>query len=49
MPQRPKRVRHAVLWLTVAADVITCMNRMVISAAAPPIQKAFELSLITMG
>jgi MFS transporter, ACS family, glucarate transporter len=46
---RPTRVRHAVLWLTVAAYMITYMDRVVISTAAPSIQKEFGFSLITMG
>ena len=46
---RPTRVRHIVLWLTVAAYMITYMDRVVISAAAPEIQKEFGFSLITMG
>ncbi|RVT40327.1 MFS transporter [Sphingobium algorifonticola] len=47
--ERPTRVRHAVLWLTVAAYMITYMDRVVISTAAPSIQKEFGFSLITMG
>lgn len=46
---RPTRVRHAVLWLTVAAYMITYMDRVVISTAAPTIQREFGFSLITMG
>ncbi|MBU3078594.1 MFS transporter [Sphingomonas quercus] len=46
---RPTRVRHAVLWLTVAAYMITYMDRVVISTTAPMIQKEFGLSVITMG
>jgi sugar phosphate permease len=46
---RPTRIRHAVLWLTVAAYMITYMDRVVISIAAPSIQKEFGFSLITMG
>ncbi|MDB5456728.1 MAG: putative permease [Caulobacter sp.] len=48
-PVRPTRVRHMVLWLTVAAYMITYMDRVVISIAAPSIQKEFGFSLITMG
>lgn len=48
-PQRPTRTRHVVLWLTVAAYMITYMDRVVISTAAPSIQKEFGFSLITMG
>lgn len=46
---RPSRVRHVVLWLTVAAYMITYMDRVVISTAAPSIQKEFGFSLVTMG
>ncbi len=47
--QRPTYVRHIVLWLTVAVYMITYMDRVVISVAAPAIQEEFGLSLITMG
>ena len=46
---RPTRVRHMVLWLTVAAYMITYMDRVVISAAVPLIQEDLGFSLITMG
>jgi MFS transporter, ACS family, glucarate transporter len=46
---RPTRVRHTVLWLTVMAYMVTYMDRGVISAAAPYIQKEFGFSLMTMG
>lgn len=46
---RPTRVRHIVLWLTVGAYMITYMDRVVISAAVPVIQKEFGFSLVTMG
>src|SRR5262249_128467 len=46
---RPTRVRHIVLWLTVAAYMITYMDRVVISAAVPVIQKEFAFDLVTMG
>ncbi len=46
---RPTRVRHAVLWLTVLAYLITYMDRVVIATAAPSIQKEFGFSLVTMG
>jgi len=46
---RPTRVRHAVLWLTVLAYLITYMDRVVISTAAPSIQAEFGFSLVTMG
>jgi sugar phosphate permease len=48
-PRRPTRVRHAVLWLTVAAYMITYMDRVVISTAAPSIQEELGFSLVTMG
>ncbi len=47
--QAPTRVRRAVLWLTVAAYMITYMDRVVMSAAVPSIQKEFGFSLVTMG
>ena len=46
---RPTRVRHVVLWLTVALYLITYMDRVVISAAIPSIQKEFGFSTITIG
>jgi sugar phosphate permease len=46
---RPTRIRHVVLWLTVALYLITYMDRVVISAAIPSIQKELELSTITVG
>src|SRR5918994_639262 len=46
---RPTRVRHIVLWLTVAAYMITYMDRVVISAAVPMIQKEFGFDIVTMG
>src|SRR5690348_2042754 len=45
----PTRVRHVVLGLTIAAYMITYMDRVVISAAVPSIQKEFGFSIITMG
>ncbi|WP_448664187.1 MFS transporter [Sphingomonas sp. CJ20] len=48
-PMRPSRVRHGVLWLTVLAYLVTYMDRVVISTAAPSIQKEFGFSLVTMG
>lgn len=47
--ERPTRVRHTVLWLTVAAYMITYMDRVVISTAAPSIQEEFGFTEITMG
>ncbi len=46
---RPTRIRYVVLWLTVAAYMITYMDRVVIAAAVPVIQKEFGFSLVTMG
>src|SRR5215471_1122908 len=45
----PTRVRRTVLGLTVAAYMITYMDRVVMSAAVPSIQKEFGFSLVTMG
>src|SRR5437763_5372228 len=49
MISRPTRVRHVVLGLTVAAYMITYMDRVVISSAVPSIQKEFGFSIVTMG
>ncbi len=46
---RPTRIRHAVLWLTVAAYMITYMDRVVIASAVPSISEEFGFSLATMG
>jgi len=46
---RPTRVRHIVLWLTVALYLITYMDRVAISAAVPSIQREFGFSTITIG
>lgn len=46
---KPTRVRHLVLWLTVAAYMITYMDRVVIASAAPSIRQEFNLDLTTMG
>lgn len=46
---RPTRVRHVVLWLTVLAYMVTYMDRVVISSAAPSIREEFGFSLMTMG
>jgi len=46
---RPTRVRHTVLWLTVAAYMITYMDRVVIASAVPSISNEFGFSLATMG
>ena len=48
-PPAPTHVRHVVLGLTVAAYVITYMDRVIISSAVPSIQKEFGFSIITMG
>lgn len=45
----PTRVRHIVLWLTVAAYMITYMDRVVISSAVPVIREEFGFSMVTMG
>jgi MFS family permease len=46
---RPTHVRHVVLGLTIAAYMITYMDRVVISSAVPSIQKEFGFSIVTMG
>jgi sugar phosphate permease len=46
---RPTRVRHVVLGLTVAAYMITYMDRVVISSAVPSIQKEFGFDMVAMG
>jgi sugar phosphate permease len=45
----PTKIRHAVLWLTVAAYMITYIDRVAISAAVPSIQREFGFSLVTIG
>jgi len=45
----PTRIRYIVLLLTVAAYMITYLDRVLLSAAVPSIQKEFGFSLITMG
>ena len=47
--ERPTRVRHIVLWLTVAAYMVTYMDRVVMSATAPTIQEELGISIVTMG
>ncbi len=47
--ERPTRVRHIVLWITVAAYMITYMDRVVISSTAPLMREEFGLSLVDMG
>jgi sugar phosphate permease len=46
---RPTAVRHIVLALTVAAYMITYMDRVVISSAVPVIRKELGFSMVTMG
>ena len=46
---RPTKVRHVVLWLTVAAYMITYMDRVVIATAVPVIQRDLGFTLVTMG
>jgi MFS transporter, ACS family, glucarate transporter len=46
---RPTRVRHVVLWLTVAAYMITYMDRVMISTAVPWIRKDLGFSMVTIG
>ncbi len=45
----PTRVRHLVLGLTVAAYLITYMDRVNISSAVPVIQKELGYSMVTVG
>lgn len=46
---RPTRIRHIILWLTVAAYMITYVDRVIISSAVPMIQKEFGFSMVTIG
>src|ERR1700678_646726 len=46
---RPTHVRYIVLSLTIAAYMITYIDRVVISSAVPSIQKEFGFSIVTMG
>jgi MFS transporter, ACS family, glucarate transporter len=46
---RPSHVRYIVLSLTIAAYMITYIDRVVISSAVPSIQKEFGFSIVTMG
>ncbi len=46
---KPTRLRYAVLGMTVAAYMITYMDRVVISSAVPSMQKELGLSMVTMG
>ncbi len=47
--QRPTHVRHVVLYLTVAAYMITYMDRGVISTAAPSMRKDLGFDLVTIS
>lgn len=46
---RPTRARHVVLWLTVAVYMITYMDRVVLSTAAPEMRKELGFDLVTMS
>ena len=46
---RPTRARHVVLALTVAAYMITYMDRVVIASAIPAIREELGLEMLTMG
>jgi len=46
---RPTHVRYIVLGLTIAAYMVTYIDRVVISSAVPSIQKEFGFSIVTMG
>jgi sugar phosphate permease len=46
---RPTRVRHVVLGLTVAAYMITYMDRQILAVARPVIRDELGISLLTMG
>lgn len=46
---RPTHVRHIVLGLTVAAYLITYMDRVNIASAVPVIQKELGFSMVTVG
>src|SRR5687767_13022595 len=46
---RPTQTRHIVLWLTVLVYMITYMDRVVISAAIPSIEKEFGFTDVTIG
>jgi sugar phosphate permease len=47
--RRPTHVRHTVLGLTVAAYMITYMDRQILSTATPTIIEELGLSLVAMG
>lgn len=46
---RPTVTRHVVLWMTVLIYMITYMDRVVISAAVPSIEKEYGFSTVTIG
>jgi sugar phosphate permease len=46
---QPTHVRYAVLGMTVAAYMITYMDRVVVSSSAPSMQHELGLSMVTMG
>src|SRR3954462_14732661 len=46
---RPARGRHAVLGLTVAAYMITYMDRQILAVARPVIREELGISLVMMG
>jgi len=47
--QRPTHVRHVVLGLTVAAYMITYMDRQILAVARPVIRDELQISLVMMG
>lgn len=47
--EKPTRIRHVVLLLTVAAYMITYFDRVLMGSAMPSIQKEMGFSLVTMG
>ena len=47
--QRPTHVRHVVLGLTVAAYMITYMDRQILAVARPVIRQELGISLVMMG
>jgi len=49
LPPRPTRVRHIVLWMTVAVYMITYMDRVVLSATATDMRNELGFSLVTMS
>src|ERR1700684_3503101 len=47
--RRPSHVRHVVLGLTVAAYMITYMDRQILAVARPVIRDELQISLVMMG